>query len=224
MSPGVDDPRLVSVSRVRIRLLSGLLHIILGSAVGSSPIEAQNVAWRPIERWGADVPAAESSENPAPSISPALLGAIVGGAGGGLAGLLFAHESCNEDPCSSGAYVLSGVGGAALLGAMGAVIGTHARGTRTARRSAWTGTAVGAVAGATAGIVLVAVSCGGQSCGPAGYVSVAMFGGGVLGAAGAAIGSRVGRVGRALDVGGQSAVPILGLSASGMLVGARIPV
>lgn len=214
----------MSVSRVLTCLLAGLLHIVFASALGTSRAEAQTVMWHPVGFLGVEAPPADSSEALASSTSPALIGALVGGAGGGLAGLLFAHESCDDDPCSGGAYVLAGMGGAALLGVMGVVIGAQARDPLTARRNLWTGTAVGAAVGATAGVILVAASCGGQSCGPAGYISVAMVGGGLLGAAGAVIGSRVGRVSQALGMGDVSAVPILGPSASGMLVGARIPV
>lgn len=214
----------MSVWRVLICLLAGLLHVVFASALGTYRAEAQTVVWHPVDFLGGEAPPVHSSEALASSTSPALIGAVVGGAGGGLAGLLFAHESCDDDPCSGGAYVLAGVGGAALLGVMGGVIGAQARDPLTARRNLWTGTAVGAAVGATAGVILVVASCGGQACGPAGYISVAMVGGSLLGAAGAVIGSRVGRVSQALGMGDVSAVPILGPSASGMLVGVRIPV
>lgn len=154
--------------------------------------------------------------------SPALIGALVGGGAGVVAGLLFVHEACNEDPCGTAAYVVGAVGGAALLGAMGTLIGSRTQVPPPARRTARIGAALGAGVGAVAGALLVAASCENESCGLAGYGSVAMAGAGVLGAVGAVVGSQLGGGTRAIQSGKASANPILGPSGEGILAGVGI--
>lgn len=126
-------------------------------------------------------------------LSPPLLGALVGGGTGLGAGLLFVHEACNDDPCSTFAYVLGAATGAAALGLSGALIGSRARLPQPARRNAWIGTAIGGVVGAAGGIALMAATCDEGDCGPAGYVSFPFATAGVLAGIGGFIGSLFGR-------------------------------
>lgn len=125
--------------------------------------------------------------------SPALVGALVGGGAGLGAGLLFVHEACDDDPCSTFAYVLGAATGAAGLGLSGALIGSRANLPQPARRNAWIGTAIGGVIGAAGGIALMAATCDPGDCGPAGYVSFPLATGGVLAGVGGFVGSLFGR-------------------------------
>jgi hypothetical protein len=206
---------------VSTRARAGLQPLMLVLALGVPQADAQVVKGPANGRLSRE-PEPPVSSPIGQGTSPALIGALAGGGAGVGAGLLFAHEACNEDPCGTGAYVLTAVGGAALLGAMGALISSQAHAPHGARRSAWTGAAVGAAVGAVAGIVLVAASCENESCGPAGYASVAMVGAGVLGAVGAVLGSRLGAGSQEFRLGDATAIPILGPSSTGILVGARI--
>lgn len=105
---------------------SGLSAFVVTLALGSSIAEAQRL--RSPAGSAADLESTPSVESVARRASPVLGGLAVGVASGAVAGLLFAHDACDQDPCSSGAYAVAAAGGASLLGAMGAWIGSRMRG------------------------------------------------------------------------------------------------
>lgn len=166
------------------------------------------VPWSPAKSQNARAP------------SPVLIGTAIGGGSGVVAGLLFANEACDADPCSGGAQLVAAVAGGALLGAMGALIGAQARAPEAARRNAFTGAAIGAGLGVAGGVLLVATTC--DDCGFTGYTSLAMVGAGVMGGLGALIGSRVGRSDQAFRVGSTTASALIGAAGRNVLMGVRI--
>ena len=154
------------------------------------------------------------------SRTSAVAGGIIGAGIGVGAGLLFAHDSCDMDPCGTGAYVTASALGAALLGASGALIGSEVRiGGARARN----GALLGVVVGAAAGIALVSATCETDECGAAGYTSVALVGAGVVGALGAMIGGRDARPSSArLEVGPTLLEAILAPAPGRVMIGARL--
>lgn len=155
-------------------------------------------------------------------ISSALIGAVVGAGVGGVAGGLFAHDACNNDPCSAGAYVVAGAAGAALIAGMGAIIGSRVGKGGAAGRNARTGTVVGALVGAGAGLTVVATTCDSGECGFAAYSAVALASAAVLGAVGGVIGGAGGGGDTASREAAAVVAPILGPSSRGMRVGVRV--
>lgn len=158
----------------------------------------------------------------AQATGPVAAGALVGGGVGVAAGLLFAQDSCDMDPCTSGTHVLAGAVGAALLGGSGALIGSRVRLAGSRGRRAINGALLGGVLGGVAGIVLTATSCDADECGAAGYASLAMAGAGVFGALGSLIGGSGGASSMDLDVGSAVVQPIVAPGSRGVMVGARI--
>lgn len=156
----------------------------------------------------------------AQGLSAPARGALSGVAIGGAAGLLFAHDACDDDPCAAGAYGLAGVAGSALFAGLGAVIGSQV-GHDAAGRGAVTGAVIGGLVGAAGGIGLVAATCADDDCAPTGYTAVGLLGAALLGGVGALLGHAVG----GWSNGGSNAravVPVIRPAGDRVVVGLRV--
>lgn len=152
--------------------------------------------------------------------SAAARGALIGAPMGGAAGLLFAYESCDGDPCVTSAYLVGAVAGAALFAGMGAIIAPRVAGD-PGSRGARNGAILGGVLGALGGVLLIATTCDSDECGPAGYTSLGLTGGAILAAVGSMIGSGVAGSRSQFRLFGNEVVPLLGASSRGLVFGVR---
>jgi hypothetical protein len=162
------------------------------------------------------LPLAAQGGSPNRTVTGALIGAGIGVG----TGILFAHESCDMDPCIAEAYLFAGAVGAVLLAGSGAVIGLKTG--RSGAVGARDGALLGGILGGAAGVILVATTCD-DECGVAGYTSLAVAGAGVLGAIGALIGGSSGSSSSIkFTVGSARLEPILAPVPGRTVIGARL--
>lgn len=152
--------------------------------------------------------------------SPAGKGALIGGPIGGAAGLLFAHDSCDGDPCTTGAFVVAAAAGGALFAGLGAVLASRVT-QETSGRGARNGAIIGGLLGAIGGVLLILTTCESDECGPAGYAALGLTGAAAFATVGSMVGDVIAGTQSELRLLGWKSVPLLGLSPRGAVIGIR---